>query len=144
MQVQFSKSTPSTSTSVVGTDSPDVMFNQFLAYLLGDAPSDTYTSGSASGVKNLAETATNANNTKAPLETVQRVFNQAKGAKMPSITSAVKIGVGAMVKAALVTPFYAICRLLGMPKLTFMERAAVIGGNSVYQGYVKPVFALNA
>lgn len=139
MQVQFSNN--SSSSKPFDYDSSDAMIDQFLAHLLGDAPLDTYTSN-----KNVQSphVAPEKKQPSAPLETVQRVFNQAKAAKLPTVGSAVKIGIGAFIKAALVTPFYFVCRMLGMPNLSFMERAAVIGGNSVYQGYVKPAFSVNA
>ncbi|MDH4379700.1 MAG: hypothetical protein QE263_07330 [Vampirovibrionales bacterium] len=143
MHVQFANNPHSK--KPFGYDSPDVMLDQFLAHLLGDAPLDTYTQTSNNDVKNTAPSAPKADSKAGTVETVQRVFNPAKNSpKIPSIGSAVKIGIGSFIKAALVTPFYFVCRLLGMPKLSFMQRAAVIGGNSVYQGYVKPAFSLNA
>lgn len=126
-----------------GYDSPEIMVDEFLAQLFGaPMPQDTFTS-SAPKANASAKTSTPAPKA-GTVETVQRVFNPTKGAKIPSVGSAVKIGIGAFIKAALVTPFYFVCRLLGMPNLSFMQRAAVIGGNSVYQGYVKPAFSVNA
>ena len=142
MQVHFSKNnaTQAHNAPLAGYDSPEVMLDQFLAHLLGEASVDTYTFSANSPKKTDPPAASKPS----ALEHVHTIFNKAKDTKVPSIGSAVSIGVGAFIKAALVTPFYFVCRLFGMPKLTFMQRAAVIGGNSVYQGYVKPAFAVNA
>ena len=138
MYVQFVKNNSTAHTAPVGYDSPDVKFNEFLTTLLG---SDVFAPINATTTNTSQKTT--ATEQTGHLETVQRVFNKAKGAQLPSIGKAVSIGAMAFIKAALVTPFYAICRLFGMPKLSFTERAAIIGGTRLYHGYVKPAFDVN-